>query len=537
MLPLAIGLLLAAAAQSETTLAQLSKIHLDKSKIYSVRDISLNRDALSISLNRGTIAFTETLEGKVTGAVFIGSGDILAFPPNLIEKQQLFRHTRSALLNEHFEAAVFRFTDGTYDEILKQYRSHAQEQADASDVEEILRWEFELQRRASFLNDRILADLLGVATHPFFLAQIEGMQFGWFDAVYDERRTEEVLIEQNTSNSALPIVWMSFNKRADGRDPAPTTHEDKSLFDIQSLSPDGTLRLKFKVDGERVLALPVTSSGVTRVTLEPETMVPFIAKSDELAIVLPTPTRLGEEVTLRIESLPGTVVRQRSSRPSDSVVPASYRDQWIIEGLANYLSAVADKNVLDEAREQLLQQSPEGGPYESLGPVSIGFRMGQPQTTPGYVSALKNKSLWILHMLRTLLQPDDKDAAFGRFLEDLLSQARGKSISTYDFKKLAEKHAGKPLDWFFEDWVFGTGIPAYTVNSKVDASADGFVISGNITQSRVPDTFEMPVPLYADDVLLGNVNVSSDGGEFRFMTRTRPQQILVDPKGTILTRK
>src|SRR5262245_66375240 len=104
MLPLAIGLMLAAAAQSETTLAQLSKIRLDKSQIYSVRDISLNRDAVSISLNRGTIAFTETLEGKVTGAVFIGSGDILAIPPNLIEKQQLFRHTGSALLNEHFEA-------------------------------------------------------------------------------------------------------------------------------------------------------------------------------------------------------------------------------------------------------------------------------------------------------------------------------------------------------------------------------------------------------------------------------------------------
>ena len=57
------------------------------------------------------------------------------------------------------------------------------------------------------------------------------------------------------------------------------------------------------------------------------------------------------------------------------------------------------------------------------------------------------------------------------------------------------------------------------------------MISGNITQSDVPDTFEMPVPFYADDTFLGNVIVSSDGGEFRFTSRTRPQQILIDPKG------
>ena len=109
-------------AEADAMLAQLSKIRLDKKQIYSVRDITLTRDALSISLNRGALVFTETVEGKVTGAVFLGNGDILAIPPDPAEKQQLFRYTKSALLNEHFETAIFRFTDGTFDEILKQYR-------------------------------------------------------------------------------------------------------------------------------------------------------------------------------------------------------------------------------------------------------------------------------------------------------------------------------------------------------------------------------------------------------------------------------
>src|SRR4030095_7003047 len=110
----------------------------DKTQVYSVRDITITRDVLSISLNRGAIAFTEAIEGKITGAVFIGSGDILAIPPDAIEKKQLFRYTKSALLSEHFETAVFRFTDGSYEEILKEYRSHAPEDVDPSDRDQIL---------------------------------------------------------------------------------------------------------------------------------------------------------------------------------------------------------------------------------------------------------------------------------------------------------------------------------------------------------------------------------------------------------------
>jgi hypothetical protein len=71
----------------------------------------------------------------------------------------------------------------------------------------------------------------------------------------------------------------------------------------------------------------------------------------------------------------------------------------------------------------------------------------------------------------------------------------------------------------------------------VEAAANGFVISGEITQSGVPESFEMQVPVYADDMLLGNVMVSNDSGEFRFTSRTMPQQILLDPKRTILRRE
>ena len=426
---------LAWAVQGEATLSQLSKVRLDKTQIYSVRDITINRDVLSISLNRGVIAFTEAIEGKVTGAVFIGSGDILAIPPDAIEKKQLFRYTKSALLSEHFEAAVFRFTDGTWEEILKELKGHAPETVDAADNEALLRWESEVQRRAVFLNGRILADLLGSKAHPFFLAQIEGAELGWFDAIYDERNAEEVLIQQSTTASATPFVWTSFNKRSDARDPLAAARDDKSLFENFSLSADGTnAQLRLRADGERVLSLPVASAAVTSVVYE-GVGIPFVAERDHLYVILPTPTRSRDEITLRIEysTEPRPEVLASAAVRANTISPLTYRDQWIVEALGNYASVLTDPAVLNQARESLLAPSPEGGSYESLGPVWIGIRMTQPRTTPGYQAALKNKSLWILHMLRGIIQGNNGESAFGRFLDEVLLQAQGSRLSTFDF--------------------------------------------------------------------------------------------------------
>src|SRR5215813_769449 len=96
-------------------LAQLSKISLDKKQIHSIRDVTLRRDVLSISLSRGMIAFTESIGGKITGAVFIGSGEIVAIPPDPIEKQQIYEFTGTPILDETFQTGVLRFTDNTYE--------------------------------------------------------------------------------------------------------------------------------------------------------------------------------------------------------------------------------------------------------------------------------------------------------------------------------------------------------------------------------------------------------------------------------------
>jgi hypothetical protein len=54
------------------------------------------------------------------------------------------------------------------------------------------------------------------------------------------------------------------------------------------------------------------------------------------------------------------------------------------------------------------------------------------------------------------------------------------------------------MDWFFNQYVYGTGIPQYSFHVAVEATADGKShLKGEITRTGVPETWKDVVPLYA----------------------------------------
>jgi hypothetical protein len=86
-----------------------------------------------------------------------------------------------------------------------------------------------------------------------------------------------------------------------------------------------------------------------------------------------------------------------------------------------------------------------------------------------------------------------------------------------------------------DQWVFATGIPSYSTEYKIEEAENGFTVLGRISQSGVPDGFVMPVPVYADREFLGRVQVGESDGEFKFRLSRKPERLLVDPEGTILS--
>ncbi|HTH53688.1 MAG TPA: hypothetical protein VL495_07035, partial [Edaphobacter sp.] len=62
---------------------------LDPARVYRVRGASLNRTAIQISLDDGTIGFTQDVMGHITGAFFEGEGEILLSPPDEVERRSM----------------------------------------------------------------------------------------------------------------------------------------------------------------------------------------------------------------------------------------------------------------------------------------------------------------------------------------------------------------------------------------------------------------------------------------------------------------
>ena len=91
----------------------LRNVGLDPQRVFQIREAEINREDIHIWLNDGTIAFTQSVDGKVTGAYFEGEGEVLVRPPDRMERASLGRFIGAGVLEEKFTSAYLRFNDNT----------------------------------------------------------------------------------------------------------------------------------------------------------------------------------------------------------------------------------------------------------------------------------------------------------------------------------------------------------------------------------------------------------------------------------------
>jgi hypothetical protein len=105
--------------------------------------------------------------------------------------------------------------------------------------------------------------------------------------------------------------------------------------------------------------------------------------------------------------------------------------------------------------------------------------------------------------------------------------------------KSMDLEGGRSMEWFFAEYVRGTGIPRYKVQFAAKRTEKGFQIRGKLLQSGVPESFIAPVPLYASTGVgrtfyLGTVTASGDETPFTFLSSAEPRKLLIDPHMTLL---
>jgi len=239
---------------------------------------------------------------------------------------------------------------------------------------------------------------------------------------------------------------------------------------------------------------------------------------------------------------------------------ATYHDQWISEGFADFSASLflqftekkPDKynEFWERARKAITEKNQFGFAANDAGPLWMGLRLNTFRTGRAYQKLVYPKGAYILQMLRQLMwSAKTGDQDFLAMMQDFVKSYTNKNASTEDFREVVNRHMKPDLDlqhngradWFFREWVYGSEIPRYHFEYSLAPGDQGKVmLTGKVTQSGVSTNFVMPVPVYADFdgniVRLGSVALQGNqtSKEFKVMLPKKPKRLLVNAHHDVL---
>jgi len=407
--------------------SELRTVGLDKSRVYNIRDVTLDRAAFHIAFEDGTIAFTEDVAGHVTGAFFSGEAEVLLSPPDQTERASVALFTRAAILEERFASAYFRFNDDTFAELKPALRpaDHPEEfvalwNNAAHNLAEIdalrLLLSFSKFLPSSEPEDTRTSDTSSDGDRMLH-ARVQGMSLGTFDLYFDTLAAEQNWAGQlkTVEGESYYDVWTSFSVGSSRGRAQPVTgtlgEETKpdtikiSQYRIRAqvgpptrLDADASLQLEIRQGGQRAVLFELSRSLQIKKVEADGQPVEFIHNpalegtqlarrgNDSVAVIFPRPLRTGQKIDLHFiyggevlsEAGPGLLyVGARGTwYPNRGLEMTNFDLQFRYP--VGWTLVATGKRVLGEAPPADLQPGEEVGHWVSDRPLPIaGFNLGR----------------------------------------------------------------------------------------------------------------------------------------------------------------
>lgn len=222
----------------------------------------------------------------------------------------------------------------------------------------------------------------------------------------------------------------------------------------------------------------------------------------------------------------------------NKITCGSWKDIWLNEGFATYLSGLVVEDFDGEVPFTLWKQSRINSITSQ--PGGAVYLTDQDTTN---VSRIFNgrlsysKGAMVLHMLRKKIG----DANFYSGLQDYLSHPdyAYAYAKTEDFIAVMEASSGTELQEFFEDWIYNQGYPTYTL----EWHQNGANLNLQLLQSQSDASvsfFEAPVPIKVVGTLGEQLDLvlehSFSGETFSNMVGFTVENIWVDPNFDLISK-
>jgi aminopeptidase N len=218
----------------------------------------------------------------------------------------------------------------------------------------------------------------------------------------------------------------------------------------------------------------------------------------------------------------------------DMVTCATWSDIWLNEGFATYSEAlwlefksgVSNPYALREAMSRRR-------PYRLDGTVYVH--------DPSNVSRIFSsdysyrKGAWVLHMLRGVVG----DQVFFATLEAYRDRYEYRTATTDDFRQVAEEVWGSDLRWFFDQWVYGGGAPAYRYGWREHEVDGQRYLEVSLAQTQDESAFEMPLTIETIELGEGHRHTvwNDERNEHYLIPVSAPvDAVSLDPDASVLAR-
>ena len=168
----------------------------------------------------------------------------------------------------------------------------------------------------------------------------------------------------------------------------------------------------------------------------------------------------------------------------DYITEWSGSHHWLHESFATYYSKMFMRHIYGEDQYQWTKRG------EALSSVQVDrenrFTIAH---TKGGTPRHYPKGSFVIGMLRYVVG----DEIFKRTIQQYLKKHPLENVDTHDFYRAFQETAGINLDWFFDEWIYHSGVPHYEVSYAAETMKTTFTITQTHATDSLTHLFKMPI--------------------------------------------
>lgn len=219
----------------------------------------------------------------------------------------------------------------------------------------------------------------------------------------------------------------------------------------------------------------------------------------------------------------------------NAVTERDWNDVWLSEGFATYFALLFTEH--DEGRDAfvdgLKRSRDQVVALEQKLPDTPVVHRNLDDMKKVINSLVYQKGGWVLHMLRAEVGTE----AFWTGMREYYRRYQNQNASTAELRTVFEQVSGKPLDWFFAQWLTRPGVPKLEGSWRYDAAKKQVEVT--LTQAQAADPYRLNVDIGITATAgalpkVERVEMAARTATMVFAVDGEPASVTVDPATWLL---